>query len=194
RAAGGRRQRVGLFQIGRGDRQNKQLRDSRACIHDKIMTRQILQLDFDFSPIVGVNPTGADFDILRHRQSRQRPDASHVSLRKADGDARRDERMADVHAAVPDDRGPNNRQRVRTTTLRPPPATRCTNFLRPNCITSPCTLNVPPRTATRFDSSTSTTNREAAEATIFSFNSAPPPPLMRLSCGSTWSAPSSAMS
>src|SRR5437867_3781073 len=34
----------------------------------------------------------------------------------------------------------------------------------------------------------------AAAATIFSLTRAPPPPLIRLSCGSTWSAPSIATS
>src|SRR5690348_16392972 len=51
-----------------------------------------------------------------------------------------------------------------------------------------------PSAFTSFDSSTTTTKRLAAAATSFSRNSAPPRPLMRLSAGSTSSAPSTARS
>ena len=47
-----------------------------------------------------------------------------------------------------------------------------------------------PRRSDIFDSSTTIISRSVACATIFSWSSAPPPPLIRLSWGSTSSAPS----
>ena len=59
-----------------------------------------------------------------------------------------------------------------------------------NCTTSTGNAALLPSTGESFASSTTITSRRLACATIFSCSSAPPPPLIRLSSGSTSSAPS----
>jgi len=87
---------INRLNVWRDDRQDNKLGDPIALLDDEVLAGEVLKLDFDLSPIVRIDPARAGLDVIFHRQSGPRSDASDVTIRDAEGQAGRHQRPADV--------------------------------------------------------------------------------------------------